>query len=336
MPFCCGASPVKDDEALIVDVHQVLCDKAWDIFKASQSPLRRMCLKKKNFTIEVPENYFVLEQIEQRIEPRNSRLHVIAPGGAHDAEDGNSNNKNSTAAKDSSLLAGKISGKRNLANPEFVSLDTQFSNDTAAAQTYKFRFEKQRRSTVNVSFQRGFTIGGKAKFSVGLPLAGGEASLQYQVSKTEGETFEESLLMEATSDISVGPHSKYLAQIQLEEKKVLADFKVVMRMSMPQGRAPVYIRRKSDEELVNVYSVQNLKDVFLHGAVPCAQEVKKEDGSGRAAVDKIDLVVEGVVSGSVACNHRIQLTSDETLQTKEEARTKYLQGQQGLTDSGTS
>ncbi|XP_005104813.2 uncharacterized protein LOC101857663 [Aplysia californica] len=326
MPFCCCASQAEGKDNYTVDLNKLLCDRAWMRYKNTLHPLRRLFTNRKSFTIEVQDKHFVFEKLEQTIEPLDSRLHLKKNGR-------NENSKGDKASKDESLLAGKVSEKRPLTNPEFVSLDTQFSNDTAAPQTYKFRFEKQRRSRVTVSFQRGFTLGGKAKFTVGLPLAGAEASLQYQVTKSEGETFEESLLMEATSDISVGPHSKYLAQIQLEERKVLADFKVVMRMSMPQGEVPIHIRRKSDDELLFVYYIENLKDLFLHGAVPCAKEVKTE--SGESVQSQIDLEVEGVISGTVACNHRIQLTSDETLQAKQEARTKYLQGQ-GLADSGTA
>lgn len=69
-----------------------------------------------------------------------------------------------------------------------MSLDTVFNNDTAESQMYKFRFEKTRRTEISVSFQKGFTIGGKANFSIGIPKLlgdgniGAEIEMQYQVS----------------------------------------------------------------------------------------------------------------------------------------------------------
>ena len=128
--------------------------------------------------------------------------------------------------------------------------------------------------------------------------------------------------MEATSEINVGPNSCYVAQVQLEEKKVMADFKVVMRMSMPQGRAPVYIRKKSDDSLMSVYNVNNLKDMFCYGKVKCAKEVQK--GDGKTATDKVDFVVQGVIRGTVACNHRIQLKSNESEQSKSDAQANFV------------
>ena len=47
-----------------------------------------------------------------------------------------------------------------------------------------------------------------------------------QVSKTTGETFEQTLTTCATSDITVAPHSHYTATVVMEERNLLADFQV--------------------------------------------------------------------------------------------------------------
>ena len=50
--------------------------------------------------------------------------------------------------------------------------------------------------------------------------------LSPQVSKTSGETFEQTLTTCATSDITVAPHSHYTATMVMEERSLLADFQV--------------------------------------------------------------------------------------------------------------
>ena len=127
--------------------------------------------------------------------------------------------------------------------------------------------------------------------------------------------------MEATSDINVAPNSKYVARVQLEERTIHATFEVRIRMSMPQGRAPVYIRRKSDNVLVNVYNVTNLEDIFLSGDsgnFPSARKVPEDEVmkvKGKGGVggqgDLVDFLVEGIVKGNLACDHTIDLSSDE-------------------------
>lgn len=141
------------------------------------------------------------------------------------------------------------------------------------------------------------------------------------MTKSEGQKFEESMVMEATSDIAVGPNSSYTANIQLEEQAIHANFKIVTRMSMPQGRAPVYIKRKSDGEKVFVFYVKNLVDTFKDD-VPCAEIVMDENGA--RVTDKLDFVIEGVVKGTLACNHKISLTSNESEELKNEAKIRYI------------
>lgn len=54
----------------------------------------------------------------------------------------------------------------------------------------------------------------------------------WQVSKTSGETFEESLTTSATSRITVSAHSNYVASVVMEESSFLADFKVSTRITV--------------------------------------------------------------------------------------------------------
>uniref|UniRef100_A0A2C9LV34 Uncharacterized protein n=1 Tax=Biomphalaria glabrata TaxID=6526 RepID=A0A2C9LV34_BIOGL len=223
----------------------------------------------------------------------------------------------------SNRLQANASSLETLSRPETFALDTVFNNDTAETQMYHFRFEKSRRTEISVTFQKGFTIGGKANFSIGVPQLFGEGSLgaeiqlQYQVSKAEGQTFEETVLMEATSDITVGPNSCYHAKVQLEEKTFITDFIVITRMEIPQDRAPVYINRKSDGELIFVYNVNNLRTTFTRKLVPCVRNLgENEKGDPKV----IDFETKGVMKGSIACNHTIELKSDEPEDLKQRAQ----------------
>lgn len=323
---CCKPAPEPEENPLIFDVHEVIKDKAWKNFVYSYKFYQRSCIRRKDYVIEVPDNYFVFEQIEQSITPRKHRAHVATAPSSGNNNAGPSEQAVASTNKDS--LEGKVPSQR-ATNPEVISIDTEFANDTAKTQTYEFRFEKTRTTSVEVSYQKGFTVGTRASFSIGVPKILGDGSIgletetQYEVSKSEGQTFEESMTLEATSSIVVGPKSCYVAKVQLEERSVHADFVVRTRMIMPQKRAPIYIRRKSDNEIISVYSLRNLKDVFNSETAPCAEKVVEDD---KVVNHMIDFVTEGVLTGNLALNHKINLSSDETEEEKATAKSKQLLG----------
>ena len=106
-----------------------------------------------------------------------------------------------------------------LSSANVMALSTDFTNRTNRDQTYKFRFEKTRKASLNVTFQRGFSIGGKVNFSLGLPRVmadgkvGSEVDMRVSISKSTGEVIEETLTWEATSEIEVANMSNYTAKV---------------------------------------------------------------------------------------------------------------------------
>ena len=82
-----------------------------------------------------------------------------------------------------SLLAGKGLANSDRTSPGSFGLETEFNNDTDEKQTYTFQFEKVRTATVEVSYQRGFSIGAKANFSIGLPKVLGDGSIGVEMDK---------------------------------------------------------------------------------------------------------------------------------------------------------
>nr|KAG5697712.1 hypothetical protein BaRGS_000597 [Batillaria attramentaria] len=257
---------------------------------------RRRFLRRKNFKIEVPMNFYSFEQLEQTFKPRKRRA------GAVDAGCGN--------GPSGSKLEGKALAHRDQTSPEHTGLETVFNNDTGEEQTYNFKFEKIRKATISVSYQKGYSIGGKANFSLGLPKvlsdgsAGVELDMHVQVSKTTGETFEESLTTSATSEIKVSGYSHYTASVVMEERSLVADFVLDIIMSMPAKRAPVYIKDKKTGEQVFVYNLNSLLDLFEDN--PDVTRVKDEEGKVRA--DAVQFRIEGKVDGMQLSSHTINLS----------------------------
>ncbi|PVD18912.1 hypothetical protein C0Q70_21471 [Pomacea canaliculata] len=149
-----------------------------------------------------------------------------------------------------------------------IGLETRFNNDTETEQKYNFNFEKERSASVEVTYQRGFSIGGKANFTLGLPKVAGDGELGFEiethveVSKTTGERHEEKVTTSAMSEITVAPHSHYTATVVMEERTLVADFEIPVTMTLPAERGLIYIKMKKTGEVVYVQNVTNLPFYF--------------------------------------------------------------------------
>lgn len=62
-----------------------------------------------------------------------------------------------------------------------VGLKTMFNNNTEKEQKYNFNFEKTRHASVNITYQKGYSIGGKANFTLGLPKVDENGSVGAEV-----------------------------------------------------------------------------------------------------------------------------------------------------------
>ncbi|XP_076435624.1 uncharacterized protein LOC143275427 [Babylonia areolata] len=318
---CLGrAARRKEEKPLIVDVEQVIADEAWTMFRVSHGRCKRRFLRRDKFKIEVPMNYYHFEQDGAPDFKTKKR-----PSGATGA------GAEPTTSK--SRLEGRQLAHRDQTSPEHMGLETIFNNDTDKEQTYNFKFDKTRKASVTVSYQKGYSIGGKANFSLGLPKVlsdatlGMEMNMSVQVTKSTGETFEETFTTSANSQITVGKHSHYVASVVMEERSMLAEFEVNMLMTLPAKRAPVYIRDKSSGDLVFVYSVVNLPDVFEN--CPDVRRVKDEEGKVRA--DAVEFHIEGIVDGMQLSSHVINLSGRSLLPDNPQ---EDLQAKQGERDGG--
>ncbi|XP_041348778.1 uncharacterized protein LOC121368207 [Gigantopelta aegis] len=271
----------------IIDVEKVIQDYVWGKVKGDRHPLARMFMRRSDYDIEVPHNYFHFEDIEEDV------VEDTKPSPKHPA---------------------RSRGKEAKPIPEMSVVCTEFRNNTETEQTFQFRFQKTRNASVNVTFQKGFTIGGKAHFKLGLPKhladssAGGEVNLKYQVTKTTGETFDESVTIEANSEIRVVKQRKYIAKVSLAERQFSGTFRVETLMKMPSGSAPIFVRRKRNQELLCIESISDLKSVFA-GLPVEVEDVSKP--SQREASYAVKFVTTGIIEGVRLLGQKIYLDSEQ-------------------------
>nr|KAI8751680.1 hypothetical protein BgiMline_016211 [Biomphalaria glabrata] len=289
--MCCCFKLPRYQRKDIVDLKDIMFDFTWNRFKKNLTSAQKLFLRKGQFEFFLPECSIVFSQVKYTQEDKQ----------AADVTGVNSLDKTHVSKVDEPSSTDE--------NRTGASLETVFDNDTKEKQTYKFRFEKTRKTVVTVSCLKSFTFGGKANFSVGIPRnvnLGLDSDLHFQVTQTDGQTFEETTLMEATSDITVSPHSKCTVVVYLDERPFHQEFTTVTRMSLPKEGVSVFIRRKSDKETVFGTKVENLQCIFDPTKIRC-HLVDKSEGDPEL---QMDFETIGVIQGVIACKHKILLKSD--------------------------
>ncbi|KAK7483870.1 hypothetical protein BaRGS_00024887 [Batillaria attramentaria] len=258
----------NEGDDLIADVEKLIADYAWTKFQQTSGRLQRLCMRRKDYTIEVPMNYFHFEEIT----PPN----VEAMG-------------------------------------EQLQMTKHAAAKSSSKDTYEFRFEKTRKASLTVTYQKGFSIGGKANFSLDLVYVPGlHIEGRYEVQNSTGQTFEDTQTTSVKSDVTVDKRSARTAVVVLEERRIHAKFQVTVKMTMPGGKAVVYIKNKHGER-VSTRQIQNLIPVFN-------KKYATEQHEGKAA----EFVVQGIMEGSLPASHQICL-QDEDLDNGEGQEMKAIQ-----------
>lgn len=288
---CCLPAQEGAEVPYIIDVEKVITDYVWECFKLTRPPWQQVCIRRKDFIIEVPMNYFHFDILREELSPRpKSEAACVHPQQACMTSGTYPSNK------------GMIKAQM-YTNAKGIVISTDFTNNTDKDQTYKFRFEKSRKASLTVTFQRGYTIGGKANFSIGLPKelpasasSGGEFDMRISVSKTSGETIEETLTWEATSEIHVAKKSSCSARVLLTEVPVSYSFKLWTKMSMPMGSAPATIRRRNSSGFRYTHLIENLQPVFekYHRHVDFVEELTARSVRSFSVILKTSGIIEGV------------------------------------------
>lgn len=289
MGCCCSRESESQEEPLIPDVEKIIADYTWQKFLAVSGRLQRLRMRRKHYTVEVPMNYFHFAETSV---PKVDPLSQLAVTG-HAAT-------KSTSERSPKRYKDKV------IHPERTHLEHKFVNRTDEEQKYEFRFEKVRTGSVNVSYQKGFSIGGKASFALDLAhVPGLEIESRYEVRKESQQSFDETLTTSITSEVKVSAHSARTAIVMLEERRIHAEFEVTVSMTMPAGKAVAYVKNK-DGEKVHTRQINNLNFVFK------GKHKTKELG-GKAA----EFVVKGIVEGSVLSSHQICLQDAEDVDMEE-------------------
>ncbi|XP_046378717.2 uncharacterized protein LOC124150734 isoform X2 [Haliotis rufescens] len=226
----CGGDAKVEDISPILDVHKIIQDWAWNQFIKDAGCFRKLFIRRKDFIVDVQMNFYQFEDSKAELKPRDS---------------GSESNPSSNAGEHM---------------PNTSILSTDYHNDTDMDQVYKFRMERARKACMTVTFQKGFTIGGSANFSIGVVDGNLETSLQ--ITKTTEQTFEETLTFETNSDINVKANTNCVAQVVFTEREMCRRFTVDTIMRMPSGKAPVYIRRRKDQKVVMSFKIQDLRHIF--------------------------------------------------------------------------
>ncbi|XP_046378725.1 uncharacterized protein LOC124150738 [Haliotis rufescens] len=275
----CGGESKVEDISPILDVQKKIQDWAWDQFVDKATFWRKHFIRRKDYDVDVPMNYYQFEDLATKLEDTKSKSEA-APRPKHGDQ-----------------------------LPNTSILSTDYQNDTNRDQIYKFRMERARTASVNVTFQTGFSIGGSANFSIGVAEAGLETRLE--ISKTTGQTFEETLTFETTSDINVEANTYCTAQVVFTEKEICKKFRVETIMRMPSGSAPVFIRRKKDQELVSSFSIGDLQQIFekqiQKKQIEVVDETERGDEYKKYAMK---LTTTGIIEGMKLSGQTVKLHSE--------------------------
>ncbi|XP_005106143.1 uncharacterized protein LOC101846908 [Aplysia californica] len=341
--FACCCSPMgrkERDGQTILDIEQILQDYVWNDFLSVLGRVQRKCVRRKNYVIEVPMNFFHLEEEQKPVVL--PRVHISDLDNQdirhrhvmNEIHRRTGNGTTSGMAQSEEEEKKKKKKKKNVPRDKNNSeIFTDYVNDTPTEQTYKFRLEKTRKSSLTATVQRGFTVGTKTNFTVGLPkLTGGskvgtEFDLRFTVTKTNSDLCEETVTFETTSDIKVKEGNKYVAKVVLEETEVSYNFWAWTRLSLPNGSAPTVVRRKSDNKECHNFQIKNLKEAFedykelvtfksLPANVPLVSKDKKKMSPEEKNAVTYAVVIEsrGIIDGTRLSDQHISLKAHNLVQ----------------------
>ena len=166
------------EEEPLVDLTEVLKDAAWGVVRAhpprALSLGERVCGLNKVLTLDVDRSFLsVLHADTLDLQPR------LVGGGAGGAGGGG--------------VTQPLPPPSDPPQGTTFLFQSQFHNDTTSRQTYSFKTERQTRSLVEMSLQRGFTLGQSLELDVKVPTGvkgcklSGKLGGQMQWSFTRGK-----------------------------------------------------------------------------------------------------------------------------------------------------
>lgn len=230
----CGCVGLESNPSPVIDIEELIKDYVWREFKKGAKWFPGVFFRRNDFVLDVPWNFFEFEHKTIRFTPRQ-RLE---------------SRKKKTDTKSVDLFS------------------TNLTNDTGSEQSYKVKVQRQTKATTTVTYQRGYTIKGSANFKLEIPAVFGNCGVsagidgQLTVTKSRGETFEDTYNWETDTEVKVESEHVTTVKMIVTEDELEADYEVVTTLSMPSGQAPVSIRRRRNPQLCAVILITDLNDVF--------------------------------------------------------------------------
>ncbi|KAJ8310596.1 hypothetical protein KUTeg_012461 [Tegillarca granosa] len=246
----CGDYDEARDSGPIINLDKLLMDYAWKELKRDARWYEDPLLRRSDYNIEIPWNFYEFEHKTVRFVPRQY------PGcSSH--------------------------GFKEKKQVELFSTD--YKNNTSKEQLYNLKTQRQTLATTYISFQRGFTVNNEANFKLEIPEYIGHCGVtasadgHLRVTKWQGETFHEYLTWQVDSDITVDPFHVTNVKLVVTEDEFVADFEVKSTLLMPTGEAPIIVKRKRDNHIHAVLLLSDLSEVFSEIAYPGIKLIKTID-----------------------------------------------------------
>ena len=234
----------------LVDIEKILCDYAWEWL--SRASWWEKCCKNKLYRLEVKWSYLDISHKLKRFKTRkNDEL--------EESYDQQSKLKSSVAQRDLCLFR------------------TEFTNTSENPQKFTFKTERSTKSVASISVQKGWRVGASLNLEVAPPVPGsailkaagsdvepckitGGLSGSLEVSKTKGETYEETLTWSVDTEINVDQNYRTVASLMVREEQFTADFRLESTIRCLRDVIPVYVYTKKDDEVVKILEIPS--DMF--------------------------------------------------------------------------
>ncbi|KAK3603678.1 hypothetical protein CHS0354_023275 [Potamilus streckersoni] len=272
----CACNSQPPETGTVTDIDRVITEYAWKELKRDSRWYN--CLRRADFLVEVPWNFFEFEHKTVKFTPRT-----------HHNVDGYQERK------------------------QVELFRTDFTNNTGKDQVYKLRTNRQTRARTNVTIQRGYTFKGNTNFRLTIPSNIGNFGVSasadgyLRVTQSRGETFEEVFDWQVDSDVTVEPNHATHAKLMVTEEELIADFEVKTTMFMPTGETPIIVKRKSNMEIYAVLIISNLSEIFS-SIENCQVSIIKDPDTKRPR-HVIEFVTTGIIESVRWRNQRICLES---------------------------
>lgn len=149
---------------------------------------------------------------------------------------------------------------------------TEFTNSSPSEQSFTFKTERKTTSRCDVSIQRGFRLGANVDVRLSIPIAGGHGAAgavagevegcritgglsgELHVTKTTGQTFEETLTWGVDSQVKVGQGSRVVAELIIREEEMTADFEIENTFEAIND-VPVYVKDRKTGRVLEVLEI---------------------------------------------------------------------------------